>query len=401
MEKIFKGKKGNLLSVYWIIILFVLAAGVSWMTISFYGNPHDARAKEAGALANRIADCISQGGYLNENVMAKNFEDNFFGECHLNFSVEDFSDWKKNYQYYAEINLYKYDATSLDGINTENQILNITEGNSNLRFIYLQQQVAVFKKQRNVDKIVIHATEGADALGAIETISQRGLSIHYMIDRNGNVISYYNENLFAPAQYQNAFVPESQNAQHAGCATGTSEFSETLVTRPACSPECKDANGLLDPSCQFSANPPESVYCCLPNFNVNSIGIELVNLASLCSTSFKNSRYCLNSVNADGQQWESYTPAQISSLVSLVSDIASRYNIPLDRNHIIGHFEITTYKSDPGPAFPWDDFMARLAKNTAIIPSTAGENFYVIDKNNNEYVAQILAIVGKNEKNEA
>ena len=89
---------------------------------------------------------------------------------------------------------------------------------------------------------------------------------------------------------------------------------------------------------------------------LNSIGIELVNLGPLCSDELiRILLHCANSISADGQQWGNYTPAQINALVNLVSDITSRYNIPIDRDHIIGHYQITTYKSDPGPQFPWDD----------------------------------------------
>ena len=37
------------------------------------------------------------------------------------------------------------------------------------------------------------------------------------------------------------------------------------------------------------------------------------------------------------------------ALQTLVMDIASRWNIPIDNNHILGHYRINQ-KVDPGPA---------------------------------------------------
>ena len=59
----------------------------------------------------------------------------------------------------------------------------------------------------------------------------------------------------------------------------------------------------------------------------------------------------------------------------LVRSIALRYNIPRDRTHIIGHFEVpdTAHPghfggrnghTDPGPYWDWDYFMA-LVRNDA------------------------------------
>ncbi|MFZ1970767.1 MAG: N-acetylmuramoyl-L-alanine amidase [Candidatus Nanoarchaeia archaeon] len=409
-------KKGAdiVLSIYWFVILFIVAGAVVYMAYLFYGSPYDIRNIESKLLGDQIADCMTSKGYLNSLVFTSQFQNNLTQFCHLNFNVEDVYGWKNQPQYYAEVGIYKFDQTLPGTLGDE--LLNSTVGDINLKtaweFTAPSSQTSTV---RSVNTIVIHATEGTDAVGAIETISQNGLSIHYMIDRDGNVISYTNENQFAPPQYQNAFQPESNMAQHAGCNIGTSssgQFSDsstTTITRPKCSSSCIDSDGLLDPSCQFSANPPQSVWCCIPGFNTNSIGIELVNLGPLCSVaSYKNLSYCANSVSADGQQWETYTPAQITALTNLVSDIASRYKIPLDRDHIIGHYQITTYKSDPGPQFPWDQFMQQILLRGAVSISTSSSNlgqqersFYVLDPSGNKYVVKILALVGKTEKNVA
>lgn len=57
---------------------------------------------------------------------------------------------------------------------------------------------------------------------------------------------------------------------------------------------------------------------------------------------------------------------QFNVLVTWIKDVAERYSIPLDRDHIIGHFEVATDRTDPGSTFPWDRLMAALNEAPAI-----------------------------------
>ena len=180
---------------------------------------------------------------------------------------------------------------------------------------------------------------------------------------------------------------------------------------PACYSDCIIPDGLLGTlksQCQqLGGNLPKSQWCCIPNYNVKSIGIELVNLGDLCNGDiYKNSVYCDNFTVAYGMKWQNFTQAQMNSLVNLVSDIAARYNIPLDRNHIVGHYQITTNKTDPGPIFPWNKFMQKLNKRGAVALSVTPKNngerersFYVTDRNGSQYIVTVLALIGKDEKN--
>jgi hypothetical protein len=110
-----KNKKGTekILSVYWFVILFITAAAIASMVIIFYGEPYDVRQIEANILVNKIADCLSDGENLRQEVMEQSFKDNFLENCNLNFESEDM--WEEE-QYYIEI---------------EN--LNIIRGNINLK----------------------------------------------------------------------------------------------------------------------------------------------------------------------------------------------------------------------------------------------------------------------------
>ena len=75
------------------------------MTISFYGEPYDIREAEAYALTNKVAWCLSDAGYLEENAMNA---ENFMERCNLNFETEDAYDWKQQGQYYVEIDFYNF-----------------------------------------------------------------------------------------------------------------------------------------------------------------------------------------------------------------------------------------------------------------------------------------------------
>lgn len=54
------------------------------------------------------------------------------------------------------------------------------------------------------------------------------------------------------------------------------------------------------------------------------------------------------------------TPAQWNRLVEWIKHLSAKYNIPLDRDHIIGHFEVATDRVDPGKTFPWNKLMEDL-----------------------------------------
>ena len=74
----------KIISVYWFVILFIVAAAIVYMVAIFYGEPYDVRELEANALANQIADCITVNNYLNTNIT----NDNFLDECKINFGKE-------------------------------------------------------------------------------------------------------------------------------------------------------------------------------------------------------------------------------------------------------------------------------------------------------------------------
>jgi hypothetical protein len=120
-----KNRKGadKLISVYWFAILFIVAAAIVYMVLSFYGEPYDARKLEANALTNQVADCLSEAGYLKEGILER-METNLLEACDLNFEVEEYKQWNDD-QFYLEIRVYDFD--------TGEQKSEISEGNQNLK----------------------------------------------------------------------------------------------------------------------------------------------------------------------------------------------------------------------------------------------------------------------------
>lgn len=117
-------KRGGdkLISVYWFAILFIVAAGVVYMAVLFYGEPFDVREIEANALTDRVADCLVRGGELVEGWENKNLE-----SCGITFEVEDTEGWE-NDQFYLKVEYSKFSEN--------NFIVLIDEGNSLLKEEY-------------------------------------------------------------------------------------------------------------------------------------------------------------------------------------------------------------------------------------------------------------------------
>ena len=60
------------------------------------------------------------------------------------------------------------------------------------------------------------------------------------------------------------------------------------------------------------------------------------------------------SVLALDEAMKGFTDAQYAALRALVADICRRHEIPMDKNHVIGHDAYNPEKTDPGSLFDWD-----------------------------------------------
>ena len=106
-------KKGSnkLISVYWFIILILVAGGIVMMANVFYSSPYDIRSTEANIISTKVANCIYFGGKMNpaligvNGVFKQEFKDNFLSHCNLNFD-SDISFTQK--QYYTQADFYLF-----------------------------------------------------------------------------------------------------------------------------------------------------------------------------------------------------------------------------------------------------------------------------------------------------
>lgn len=72
------------------------------------------------------------------------------------------------------------------------------------------------------------------------------------------------------------------------------------------------------------------------------------------------------SIEREGFKGEALTETQYQSLLWLTEHLCEKWRIPKDRQHIIGHYQIskTSRPNCPGPNHPWQRLMADLATQT-------------------------------------
>jgi len=106
-----KKEDSKVISIYWFIILVVVAGGVFLMANLYYNAPYDVRQIEANVLSEKAANCIYSGNKFNKDfvsgqgVFKDEFRDNFLKKCSLYFNPPSQFDIV---QYYIEVNLYEY-----------------------------------------------------------------------------------------------------------------------------------------------------------------------------------------------------------------------------------------------------------------------------------------------------
>jgi peptidoglycan/xylan/chitin deacetylase (PgdA/CDA1 family) len=156
--------------------------------------------------------------------------------------------------------------------------------------------------------IVLHATRGELDPSLNEFQRLANTSVHYVIDRNGQI-------------YQ--MVPEGLAAFHVSC------YGKPTLCVTSC------------PICEGPDQAFREPY-------LQSVGIEMVNLGQIADrTGFSGPVYEDFLMSFGFRYWEDYPEEQIRSLQILVEDIRARYGIPYGM--VMGHYRINE-KTDPGPA---------------------------------------------------
>jgi len=134
-------KASHVLSVYWFVILILVAIGIYAMISTYYSYPTDVRQWEANVLANKAMDCVSKNGVLVEGLKSgkefeKDFQENFDERCGFNFADNNYD----KTQYYVNIDFYE--VSSLDKI-----VFNVYGGNPSWGGTYNEvQQEKTFER---------------------------------------------------------------------------------------------------------------------------------------------------------------------------------------------------------------------------------------------------------------
>ena len=164
-----------------------------------------------------------------------------------------------------------------------------------------------WEKKFDTEYVVLHFTSNVVAdrenpydMQAIRRIFEDNeLSVHYIIDRDGNAYCY---------------IPENRAAWHAG--VGTFGDDEKYTNK----------------------------------MNKYSIGIEIAAIGSKADMAQYLESYEYYALDSS---LVGFSDAQYETLKKLVPDICERNGIPFDREHVIGHEQYNENKTDPGELFDW------------------------------------------------
>lgn len=163
-------------------------------------------------------------------------------------------------------------------------------------------------REENVEFVMLHFTSAVvnnrkdpfNVAAIREIFFGYDVSNHYIIERDGTVRCY---------------IPEDRVAWHAG--EGTFGGNEKYTDR----------------------------------MNLYSIGIELIGIGSQADMALylTPDEYAALDDSQIG-----FTDAQYDALHALVADICQRYDLPMDRDHVIGHSDYTDGYGDPGELLDWN-----------------------------------------------
>lgn len=105
-----------------------------------------------------------------------------------------------------------------------------------------------------------------------------------------------------------------------------------------------------------------------------------------------NANYYTISIENEGYSYKNgygkLTTKQYNTLLKLMKELITKYNIPVDRDHIVGHYEIAPKEKPncPGSKFQWDQLMKDLTewkngtKEEPKTPSTSSLKYAKNDK---------------------
>ena len=83
-----------------------------------------------------------------------------------------------------------------------------------------------------------------------------------------------------------------------------------------------------------------------------------------------NPNYYTLGIEHESLAGEALTEAQYQATLWLHRQLVAKHNIPIDTDHIIGHYRLDSInrKNDPGPAFPWSRLLDNLKGDEDLTP---------------------------------
>lgn len=86
---------------------------------------------------------------------------------------------------------------------------------------------------------------------------------------------------------------------------------------------------------------------------------------------FVNPNYYTIGIEHEGDETTNWSDATYQSSSAMIRDIAQRWNIPIDRQHIIGHHEIYSVKACPGNKVDFNKLIS-MASGIPVAPPNSG-----------------------------
>lgn len=167
-------------------------------------------------------------------------------------------------------------------------------------FSWEREHEAEFVMLHFTSAVVKNRTDPFDRDAIRSLFTDAEVSVHYVIHRDGEI---------------ECLIPEDRVAWHAGRGefAGDEKYTNSM--------------------------------------NHYAIGIELVAIGSESDMADYLHSWEYRALDGD---MIGFTDAQYESLDALVRDICERRGIPRDRDHVIGHEDYSSTKTDPGELFEWE-----------------------------------------------
>lgn len=191
---------------------------------------------------------------------------------------------------------------------------------------------------------IIHTTGDTDLDKIIDWYQNgsSGIGPHYMISYDGTIYKFVDESECA---YHAGYGGEGDDSQVKLYSQGKNVWLNRINKEPWTLPEAFDGYTTWQTRWPNLSSPLELVVDGHPNDT--SIGIELQEPIHHLPDKFFDAQY--------------------DSLVELLKDSAARNGLLLDRQHILGHYDVNPIARsgkdgdrDPGEAFKWDRLLAAL-----------------------------------------